>query len=241
MTSNPMFRENVMENVILDSKPMTVQGSINKTLFFLAVVILAGCFTWNLMAKGFSDKAMLIATVSAISGFVLALITSFKPNTAKITGSMYAVCEGLLLGSVSYTFEALYNGIVVNAVAITVTTLLSMLLLYKTKIIQATEKFRKVIFTATLGIAIYYLIAFIAGLMGHSVLPFGTLTGIAISGFICVIAALNFIMDFDFIERGSQNMAPDYYEWYGAFGLLVTLVWFYFEILRLLAQLNSRR
>ncbi len=241
MTSNPMIRQNVTENVILDSKPMTVQGAVNKTMLFTAIVILSGCFTWNLLAKGFSDKAMLISGISLVAGIVLALITSFKPNTAKITGTMYAVCEGLLLGSISYGYEAIYNGIVVNAVAITVLTLLSMLFLYKTKIIQATDKFRKVVFTATLGIGIYYLIAIVAGFMGHSILPFGSLTGIAISGFICIFAALNFIMDFDFIERGSQNMLPDYFEWYGAFALLVTLVWFYLEILRLLAQLNSRR
>lgn len=239
--SNPMLRAGVMENVILDSKPMTIQGTVNKSLLLVAIVIASAFVTWSFCAKGFYDKAYLLMTVSAIAGLVLAFITAFRPKSASVTGPAYAVCEGLLVGTISFMYNAAYGGIVVNAIAITLLTLFSMLFLYKTRIIQATETFRSVIFTATCAIAIFYFIGFIGFLIGHPMTIFnGGLVGIGVSLVICIVAALNFILDFDFIERGSQNCAPDYFEWYGAFSLLVTVVWLYLEILRLLAQLNRR-
>ena len=127
MTSNPMLNSRVIENVITDSKPMTVQGAINKTMILLAIVVLSGYYTWTLCAQGFADKAMLLATVSAIAGFVLAIIASFNPKSSKITAPAYAVCEGLLVGSVSYMYAAVYEGIVLHAVGITLLTLFVML------------------------------------------------------------------------------------------------------------------
>lgn len=241
MTSNPMLSPKVIENVILDSKPMTIQGAINKTMILLGIVALSGFYTWNLCAQGFADKASLLAIVAAVAGFILALVTVFKPKSSNITAPAYAVCEGLLVGSVSFMYSALYNGIVVQAVGITLLTLFSMLFLYKTRIIQATDTFRKVVFISTVAIAIFYLAGFIGALFGHPMTIFnGSMIGIGVSLLICVIAALNFVLDFDFIERGAERNIPDYFEWYGAFSLLVTVIWLYFEVLRLLAQLNRR-
>ncbi len=241
MTSNPMLNSRVAENVVMDSKPMTVQGAINKTMILLGIVVLSGYYTWTLCAQGFADKAMLLATVSAIAGLVLAIIASFNPKSSKITAPAYAICEGLLVGSVSYAYAALYDGIVLHAVGITLLVMFVMLFLYKTRLIQATDTFRRVVFISTVAIAIFYLVGFIGSLLGHPMTIFnGSMMGIGVSLLICVIAALNFVLDFDFIERGSENNLPDYFEWYGGFALLVTVIWLYFEILRLLAQLNRR-
>ena len=241
MTSNPMTNSRVYENVILDSKPMSVSGAINKTLILLAIVVVSGFYTWNLCASGFSDKASLLAICGAVAGFILAIIASFNPKSSKFTAPVYAICEGLLVGSVSFMYNSFYDGIVVNAIGITILCLLSMLLLYKSKIIQATPTFRKVIFTSTLAIAIFYLVGIIGAFLGHPMTIFnGSMVGIGVSLLICAIASFNFILDFDFIEQGARNNIPDYFEWYGGFALLVTIIWLYFEILKLLAQLNKR-
>lgn len=241
MTSNPMLNANVAQNVILDSKPMTITGAVNKTLALLAIVAACGFISWDICAKGFLDKASLIMTMSAIAGLVLALITCFRPKTANITAPAYAICEGLLVGAISFAYNAAYGGIVVNAIVITLLALFSMLFLYRARVLQATPTFRKVIITSTIAIAIFYLVGFIGALIGHPMTIFnGGMVGIVVSLVICVIAALNFILDFDFIERGELNGLPDYFEWYGAFGLLVTVIWLYIEVLRLLAQLNRR-
>ena len=240
MTSNPMVRNPQVKEIILDSAPMTISGAIGKTFILLGIVLICGALSWNMCAQGYSDRANLLMIASAIGGFILAMIAFFKPKTSPITAPAYAICEGALVGVVSYMYNSLYNGIVVNALLITLLALFSMLLLYRTRVIQATENFRKVIITSTCAIAIFYFVGFIAGLLGHPMTIFnGGLYGIIITAVICVIAALNFILDFDFVERGN-NMLPDYFEWYSGLSLLVTVVWLYFEILRLLAQLNRR-
>lgn len=241
MTSNPMLNPRVAENVILDSKPMTIQGAINKTLILVGIVVLSGLYTWNLMANGFLDKATLFMMSSAIIGFVLAIVTAFNPKIAKITAPVYALCEGLLAGTVSYLYNSAFEGIVVNAISLTLLALISMLFLYKTGVIKATAKFKQVIFISTIAIAIFYFVGIIGALFGHPMTVFdGSIMGIVISVVICAIAALNFILDFDFIEQGERNNLPSYFEWYAGFGLLVTVIWLYFEILRLLAQLQRR-
>lgn len=241
MTSNPMLNSRVVENVVLDSKPMTSQGAINKTLILVGIVILSGMYTWNLMANGFVDKANLFMISSSIIGFILAIVTSFNPRISKITAPVFAICEGLLAGASSYLYNAAFEGIVVNAIGLTLLALISMLLLYKTGAIKATPVFRQVIYTSTFAILIFYLVGFVGALLGHPMTVFnGSMMGIVISLVICVIAALNFILDFDFIEQGERNNLPDYFEWYGGFSLLVTIIWLYFEILRLLAQLQRR-
>jgi len=241
MSSNPMTKINVSENAISDAKPMTVTGAINKTAILLGIVCLVALYTWNLCAQGFIDKANMLSIGGAVAGLILAIIASFNPKSSPITAPAYAICEGLVVGAVSYTYGALFDGIVQNALGLTILALFVMLFLYKTNMIQATPKFRKVILISTVAIAIFYLAGFIGALVGHPMTLFdGGLLGISVSMIICAIAAFNFIVDFDFIEQGEKNMLPDYFEWYGGFALLVTLVWFYLEVLRLLAQLNSR-
>ncbi len=241
MTSNPMIRNSRAEEVVFDSAPMTVSGSVNKTLLLTGIVVLCALFSWHIFAQGYTDKAYLIMGVSSIAGFILAMIAFFKPTTSPVTAPAYAICEGLLVGAVSYSYNAIYDGIVVNAVALTLLTLLTMLFLYKTKVIQATEKFRKIVVTATAAIAIFYIVGFVAALLGHPMTVFnGGIYGIVLSLVICAVAAFNFILDFDFIEKGEGRL-PDYFEWYAGLSLLVTVIWLYFEILRLLAQLNSRK
>ena len=144
------------------------------------------------------------------------------------------------MGSVSFAYNQFYSGIIPQAAGITLLVLFTMLFLYKARVLQATEKFRKVIMTATFAIAIYYLVAIVAGFLGHPMTTFGTPVGIVISLVICAIAAFNFILDFDFVEKASNSLVPDYFEWYSGLTLLVTVIWLYFEILRLLAQLNRR-
>ncbi|MBQ8476430.1 Bax inhibitor-1/YccA family protein [bacterium] len=240
MTSNPMIRNPQAHEAIIDSAPMTINGAINKTLLLTGVVVLFAFLAWGICAQGFGDRINLMLILSSIGGFILALIAFFKPKTSPVTAPAYAICEGILVGAISYGYNALYDGIVVNAILITLVTLFTMLFLYKTKVIQATEKFRKIIVTATFAVAIFYIVGFIAALLHHPMTIFnGGVYGIVISVVICAIAAFNFILDFDFIEN-AQNRLPDYFEWYAGLSLLVTVIWLYFEVLRLLAQLNRR-
>ena len=241
MSSNPMTKIDIKENVILDSKPMTISGTINKTAILLGIVVFIAYYTWTLCAQGYTDKANIFLTGGIIAGFLLAITTIFNPKISPFTAPMYAVCEGLALGIISYSYGSAFDGIIQNAIGITILALFSMLFLYKTKAIQATETFKKVIFTSTLAVAIFYLVGINGALMGHPMTLFnGGALGIGVSLLICAIAAFNFIMDFDFIEQGEKRLYPSHFEWYGGFTLLVTLIWLYLEVLRLLAQLNSR-
>jgi uncharacterized YccA/Bax inhibitor family protein len=177
-----------------------------------------------------------------IGGFIVAIITIFKKTWAPFTTPIYAILEGLLLGGLSAFIESMYPGIVLQAVALTFGTLFSLLFAYKSGLIRATENFKLGVVAATGGIALIYLVSFILGMFGTSI-PFiheNGLMGIGFSAFVVVIAALNLVLDFDFIETGAAKGAPKYMEWYATFGLLVTLVWLYIEILRLLTKLRSR-
>ena len=254
-SSNPMLKsfENKQRESLNDAislaisntdaleRSMTISGTVNKAAILTGIVVLVAMFMWDMCSKGFSDKATLLLSIGAISGLILAIITSFKPHIARITAPVYAICEGCVIGVVSYAYGMAFDGIVQNALMITILTLFVMLGLYKTKIIQATPTFRKVVVTSTLAIAIFYIVGIIAAFLGHPMTVFnGGLMGIGITLLFCGIAALNLILDFDFIEKGAQNNFPSYFEWYGGFTLLVTLVWLYLEMLRLLAQLQSR-
>jgi uncharacterized YccA/Bax inhibitor family protein len=186
---------------------------------------------------------MPLAYGGAIAGLILAVITSFKPAWAMITGSLYALAEGLFLGAISAIFEARFPGIALSAAGCTVGTLAGLLIAYQSGLIRATENFKLGVFAATAGIAIFYLVSMVLGFFGihipyiHQSGPIG----IAFSAFVVIIAALNLVLDFDFIERGVAGGAPKHMEWYAAFGLLVTLVWLYIEILRLLSKIMGRR
>ena len=240
--ANPILNDKFTEQErVLDSAPMTVDGTIQITAFLGLLVIAGAAFTWTRMTAGYTDIAMMLTAGGGIVAFILGLIVSFTRN--KYLVPVYAVSEGLFLGGISATFEASYPGIVSQAVAGTFAALFSMLILYRANVIRCTDKFRSVIFISTLSIAGIYLINFI-GSFFHMQVPLinsSSTLGLAVSAVVCVIAALNLIIDFDFIERGAQNYLPKDFEWFGAFGLMVTLVWLYLEILRLLAKFQDRR
>ena len=216
---------------------MTIKGTVDKTAISLFIMIASGYYIY-------SEQIVSLMLPGCILGFIVAIFTIFKKQYAPFTVPFYALFQGLFLGGISFMYGQMFEGIVYNAVLLTVTILLSLLLAYRSGIIKATENFKLGVFAATGGIALFYLISFIASFFGGGLAIFdpsnGSMTSILISLFVVIIASLNLVLDFDFIEQASENGAPKYMEWYGAFGLLVTLVWLYLEILRLLAKINSR-
>ncbi len=243
--ANPVLNNNFLENErVLDSAPMTVTGAVNKTLVLLACVLVPAMYTFYLTASGFMDKAQMLTMGGAFAGFVLAMVTIFcrRPNWYKVLTPLYAIAEGFFVGGISAFFESAQAGLVSQAIFGTLITVLTMLGLFKAGIIRATEKFRSTLILATASIAIIYLIQIVASLFGRSIPQIFTASpmGIGFSLVVVGIAALNLILDFDFIERGENAMLDREYEWYGAFGLMVTVIWLYVEMLRLLLKLNSR-
>ena len=251
-SSNPVFGKNIFSQsaTASDEGVMTVNGTMNKTGVMLLIVIFAATFTWRKFFGNFDATTpgaiptgvMGWMLAGGIGGFITALITTFSPRRAAMTAPIYAVFEGLFLGAVSAIFEAKFPGLVMRAVSLTFGVFFIMLLLYRSGTIRATEKFRMIIFAATGGIALVYLGSFIAGLFGVNVsfLHDSSPLSIGISLFVVAIAALNLILDFDMIIQGANARAPKYMEWFGAFGLMVTLIWLYLEMLRLLSKLASR-
>ena len=241
--ANPVFNQNVLQSErVLDSAPMTINGTINKTFVLFALLLAASLVVWDLFAKGFMDKVMMLGMVGFVTSIISFIVIMFNRNALKIAAPVYAVSEGLVLGGISAMFEKSYPGIAIQAITMTFAALGSMLILYRIGAIRCTEKFRSVIFISTLSIAGVYLIDIIGSFFGMQVpgLNSSSNLGIGISLVIVAIASLNLIMDFDFIEKGAQNMLSKNFEWYGAFGLMVTLVWLYLEILRLLSKVRDR-
>ena len=220
---------------------MTLGGTVNKTALSLGILLVAASYVWNRGAADPNLGAWL--TISVVGGLVLALVTVFKHTWAPYTTPLYAALEGVALGGISLVFEARYPGIVSQAVFLTFGTLGALLAAYRSGLIRATENFKLGVVAATGGIAVLYLVNFVLGFFGASVplIHSSGMFGILFSVFVVVVAALNLVLDFDFIEQGVARGAPKHMEWYGAFGLLVTLVWLYLEILHLLAKLQSRQ
>ena len=216
---------------------MTIKGTVDKTAFSLLLMIGSGYYVYT-------EQIVSLILPGCLLGLAVAIFTIFKKQYAPITVPIYALFQGLFLGGISFMYGQMYEGIVYNAVLLTVTILLSLLLAYRSGLIKPTENFKLGIFAATGGIALFYVISFVASFFGGGLAIFdptnGSMTSILVSLFIVIIASLNLVLDFDFIEEASENGAPKYMKWYGAFGLLVTLVWLYLEILRLLAKINSR-
>ena len=237
-SGNPVLSKKTFNNSISRDNKMTIEGTVNKTAISLFLLIGAGYLTFNTV-----NLVLLIGC--GIGGFILAIITFFKKEWSPITVPIYAVLEGGMLGGISYTYNSLYDGIVTNAILLTVGILVSLLIAYRSGYIKPTENFKLGIFAATGGIAIVYLINFFMGFSGSSLglmsINNASPISIGFSIVVVIIAALNLVLDFDFIEEGAEKGAPKYMEWYGAFGLLVSLIWLYLEILRLLAKLNSRK
>lgn len=237
-SGNPVLTKNAFTSSLDISETMTINGTVNKTAISLLLLVGTGYLTFSSINSG-----LLIAC--GIGGFILAIVTVFKKEWAPITVPIYAILEGALLGGISFMYNSLYDGIVTDAIFLTVGILLSLLVAYRSGLIKATENFKLGIVAATGGIAIVYLINFVMGFFGSSMgvmqIDNASPMSIGFSVVVVIIAALNLVLDFDFIEEGAEKGAPKYMEWYGAFGLLVTLIWLYLEILRLLAKLNSRK
>lgn len=249
-SSNPALGDKTFTQHIgrseITSDVMTIQGTVNKTGFLLLLVIASASWAWGqsftmtLEGPKISIPGYLWGAV--IGAFIISLIIIFKKETAPYLAPVYALTEGVVLGLISAVFEMRYPGIVFQAVLGTFGTLFALLLAYKSGLIKATENFKLGVAAATGGIALIYLLTMILGFFKVQV-PYiheSGAIGIGVSVFVCVIAALNLVMDFDFIEKGAESRAPKYMEWYAAFGLLITLVWLYLEILKLLSKTRKK-
>lgn len=242
--ANPVLSEKAFDYATRNSseETMTINGAINKAIILSLILTLSALVSvYFVLAKNLEllSPAVMISSIGTI---ILAIIMIFKKEMAKTLSILYAILEGVAIGGISFVFNAFYDGIVAQAVFFTSADLLIMLLLYRFRIIRVNDKFRSVIFGATLCIAVVYLINFILGFFKMSV-PFlndSSPIGIGISVVIVAIASFNLLLDFDFIEQSANANMPKYFEWYSAFGLLVTLVWLYLEILRLLSKIRSR-
>lgn len=242
-SSNPTLSKKIFEKYSYDSSAtgvMTVQGTVNKIALMLVLVVASATFTWGQVLSGAGGQGLMM--LGGIGGFVVALITVFNKKRSNVLAPIYAVLEGLFLGGISAFFESMYPGLVMRAIVLTFAVLFAMLFAYKTQMIKVTQKFRTGVIAATMGIAVAYFLSFILRIFGvDTTFMFGGGTmGIVISLVIVAVAALNLVLDFDFIEKGSEAQLPKYFEWYGAFGLMVTLIWLYIEILRLLSYLTGR-
>ena len=238
-SGNPALTKNTFKNLeFSNSNRMTLEGTVNKTIIALLLLFLSASYSYSNANTSFVWMGFII-------GFVLAIVTIFKKEWAPYTVPFYAIFEGLALGGISYVYASMYTGIVQQAIFLTFGIFGSLLFAYKTRIIKPTENFKLGLFAATGGIFLVYMVSFIMSFFGSglSIMNPGnsSLISIGFSLFVVIIASLNLVLDFDFIEEASETGAPKYMEWYGVFGLLVTLIWLYLEILRLLAKLNSRR
>ena len=241
-TGNPVLSSNTFSGVgsYDQSNTMTINGTVLKTGALLLLVIAGAVFTWNRAAA--TGQIGGWGIIGGLGGFIVAIVTAFKKEWSPITAPLYAGLEGLFLGGISAVFEMRFEGIVFNAVCLTFGTLFSLLFAYQSGWIKVTQNFRLGMFAAVGGIAVFYLLSFVLSLFNIQMplIHSSGLFGIGFSLFVVAIAALTLVLDFDFIENGAAAGAPKYMEWYGAFGLLVSLVWLYVELLRLLAKLQSR-
>ena len=245
-TANPALGEKTFRDFeradVAYENVMTINGTVMRTGVLLLLLVCSAAYTWNLLYGATPQAAYPWAIGGALGGLVIAFILCWKKTWAGTLAPLYAVGKGLFLGAISALMERRYPGIVVQAVALTSGTLAALLVAYRSGLIKATENFKLGVFAATGGIMLFYLVSFVLGFFGIHI-PYvheSGLIGIGFSLFVVVIAALNLVLDFDFIEKGAEVGAPKYMEWYAAFGLLVTLVWLYIEILRLLSKLKDR-
>ncbi len=248
-SSNPILQNKAFskETAFTKNKVMTVNGAIEKTGILIFILIISAAYTWKMFFNsGDAETAMSSMSVwmigGLVGGFIVALVTMFMKKYAGFLAPIYAILEGLFLGALSAFFESMYPGIVMNAVLGTFATFLFMLVAYRSGLIKVTDKLRSIIIAATGAVFIMYLMSWILGVFGVNVgmMHDDGMLSIGISVVVIVIAALNLLLDFDFIEKGSAMGAPKYMEWYSAFGILVTLVWLYLEILKLLSKLQGR-
>ncbi|MBI2284651.1 MAG: Bax inhibitor-1/YccA family protein [Bacteroidetes bacterium] len=249
-SGNPTLTEKMFDRSLhIESNmqgTMSVRGTLNKFGFLLLMIIAGAAYSWHLFDQAQTGLMNTLMMVGIFGGLITAVAISFKPNWAPYLAPLYGLLEGLFVGGISAILNAAfaekYPGLVMQAVGLTFGVAMAVFLLYNFRVIRATEKFKSVIFAATLGIALFYLLTMILRLFGVNVsfMYDSSSLSIGISLFVVAIAALNLILDFDMIEKGAERGAPKFMEWFGAFGLMVTLVWLYIEMLRLLSKLGSR-
>jgi uncharacterized YccA/Bax inhibitor family protein len=244
-TSNPTLNDKVFKGLSgALGETMTLEGTVNKTGILLVCTVATAAWTWHLaMNPDTLPMDYMLLLVGLIGGLIFALITTFRKTWSPVTAPIYALLEGLVLGSISALFEQRYPGIAIESVSLTFGTMFVLLLAYKSGLIKVTQKFRLGVIAATGAIFLFYMVEMGLGFFGirfTSVNGSGLL-GIGVSLVIVCVASLNLVLDFDFIESGVAAGAPKYMEWYGAFGLMVTLIWLYLEMLRLMAKLRGRR
>lgn len=242
--SNPIITRGFSQGEYINAEPMTINGTVNKLFIMFVLLVVSFAVVWNQYALGFTDKVSMLTSVGFGLGFIMVLIISFTRKAMNIFVPIYAFCEGIALGGFSVFLNASFPGIVSQAVSATFFTLFALLCAYKTGLIKVTEKFRSTVIVATVGICLTYIVSLVLSLFGVHALSAALMSnstyGIALSVVVCIVAASNLILDFELIENGAQRGYGKDMEWYGAFGLMVTLVWLYVEILKLLAKLNSR-
>ena len=241
-SGNPALNRNTFTGVRdIGAEPMTLQGTVNKTGFLLIFLFAAAAWTWSRAGAGEEIGPWIL--IGALGGFVTALVTVFKKNWSPVTAPVYALLEGLVLGGISAILDRQFHGIAIQAAGLTFGTLFCLLLAYSSGMIRVSENFRLGVVAATGGIMLVYLASMILGLFGHTIplIHDNGFIGILFSLFVVGVAAMNLVLDFDLIESAARSGAPKYMEWYGAFALMVTLIWLYIEMLRLLSKLRSRR
>ncbi|WP_018343642.1 Bax inhibitor-1/YccA family protein [Cytophaga aurantiaca] len=240
-TSNPALNDATFDNhALAGEETMTIQGTVNKSFILIALVFSTALLSWDFLTQ--LESGLIYVIASAIIALIVGLVTSFKPTWAPYTAPAYALFEGVFLGALSGFVDSIYPGIAIQAVLLTCGTFLCLLMAYRSGLIKATENFKLGIVAATGAIGLIYLASFILGFFGIQI-PYihgNGIVGIIFSVVVVAIAALNLVLDFDFIEQGEAKGAPKYMEWYASYGLLVTLVWLYIEILKLLMKLASR-
>lgn len=249
-SGNPTLTEKIFDKSLHENANafgvMSIRGTLNKFGFLLLMVMASAMYVWNLYEQGNTASANTYMIAGAIGGFVLALVMMFKPNWAGYIAPAYGILEGLFIGGISAFFNEMfaksYPNLILHAVGLTLGVALAMFFLYSFRIINVTNRLRSIVMSATMGIALFYLIVWVLGLFGVDMgFAFDSSPlSIGISLFIVGIAAFNLLLDFDSIEKAAEMGAPKFMEWYSAFGLLVTLVWLYLEILKLLSKLNSK-
>lgn len=242
--ANPILNDNFASDIpIMESDVMSVNGTIQKSFFMLVMLVVSAAYTWTLALQGFVDKVNILGTIGVIAAFIAVIIMNFVRGKASgVLATIYSIGEGLFLGMVSVMFQKVYPGIVLQAVIATFSVMFVMLALFKLEIIKCGERFKAFYMTALMSVVIIYVIQFVASMFGRSIPQIFTSSpiGIGFSLIVIGIASLGFIMDFDFIKQGENRLAPKYYEWIGATGLMTSIVWVYVEMLQLLAKLNDR-
>ncbi len=241
-TSNPALNPKAFQGAVAAGEAMTLQGTVNKTGILLILTVASAAWTWERFLVGGPQATMPLLIGGAIGGLVVALVTIFKKEWSPITAPLYALLEGLVLGGISAAVNASAPGLALEAVSLTFGTLFVLLAAYSSGLIPVTNTFRLGVVAATGGIAVIYLVTMVLGFFGvHTFSIYGNgAIGIAFSAFVVIIAALNLVLDFDFIASAARMGVPKYMEWYSAFGLMVTLIWLYLEVLRLLGKLRNR-